>query len=163
MNETTPRVVYDCNIYVQALINLNCPASRCVEMAREGKALLFISPFVLAEIRELHEKLPAKYGITAETTDELARYVAAIATIILDIPEVYQHPFDPDDSHCVNLAAKTGSGAIVSRDRHLLNLVDNSRPEAQAFLSQFPSLRIVDPVEFLRALDQQRAAEAGSK
>jgi putative PIN family toxin of toxin-antitoxin system len=163
MNGTTPRVVYDCNIYVQALINLDGPASRCVESARQGKALLFVSPFVLAGIREIHEKLPSKYGVTAEQTDALARYVASFATIISDVPELYRHPFDPDDSHYVNLAAKTQSRLIVSRDRHLLNLMDNSRSEAQAFQSQFPSLRIIDPVEFLRTLDQERAAGAGPK
>lgn len=163
MNGTTPRVVYNCNIYVQALINLNGPASRCVETAREGNALLFVSPFVMAEIREIHEKLPAKYGVSAEQTDELARYVASFATIISDIPDTYLHPFDPDDSHYVNLAAKTESRLIVSRDRHLFNLMDNSRPEGLVFQSQFPSLRIIDPVEFLRALDEQRAAEEGSE
>src|SRR5437868_5509941 len=162
MNGTIPRVVYNCNIYVQALINLNGPASRCVETARDGKALLFLSPFVLAEIREIHEKLPAKYGVTAEQSDELARYVASFATIISDVPELYSHPFDPDDSHYVNLAAQTGSSLIVSRDRHLLNLMDNSRPEGQAFQSQFPSLHIIDPVKFLRALDQQRSTGPSS-
>jgi putative PIN family toxin of toxin-antitoxin system len=160
MNETAPRVVFDCNVYVQALINVNGPASRCVALAREGKVFLFVSPFVLAEIRELHGKLPAKYGVTAEQTDELAQYVAGFATIIFEILEVYHHPFDPNDSHYVNLAVKTDSTAIVSRDRHLLNLVDDSRPEGQAFLSLFPSLRIMDPVEFLRGFDERREAES---
>jgi predicted nucleic acid-binding protein len=103
---TPPRVVYDCNVYVQALINLNGPASRCVESAREGKASLFVSPFVLAE---------------------------------------------------------TNSALIVSRDRHLLDLMDISRAEAHAFRRQFPTLQIIDPVEFLRALDQRLAAEEGTE
>ena len=154
MTETPPRVVYDCNIYVQALINVNGPAGRCVETARQGKVLLFVSAFVLAEIREIHQKLSAKYGVTAEQTEELACSVASFANIVSDVPELYQHPFDPDDSHYVNLAARTDSRLIVSRDRHLLNLMDNSRSESQEFQARFPSLRILDPVEFLRELDE---------
>jgi putative PIN family toxin of toxin-antitoxin system len=154
MNERPPRVVYDCNIYVQALINVNGPAGRCVEEARQGAVLLFVSPFVLAEVREIHEKLPAKYGVTAEQTEELARSVASFGTIVADVPDVYSHPFDPDDSYYVNLAAKTDSQLIVSRDRHLLNLMDSSRPEGRDFQLRFPALSIIDPVELLRELDQ---------
>jgi len=103
MSATPPRVVYDCNIFAQTLINLRGPAARCIHEAQNGAAVLFTSQFVLSEIRELHEKLPAKYGVTAEQTDELARAILSFATVLTDIPDVYRHPFDPDDSHYVNL------------------------------------------------------------
>jgi predicted nucleic acid-binding protein len=51
MTPVPPIVVYDCNIFVQALINLNGPAGRCLEKAKEGHVLLFASPYVLAEVR----------------------------------------------------------------------------------------------------------------
>ncbi len=156
---TPPRVVYDCNIYVQALINLNGPAARCVELAHTGDALLFVSPFVLAEIRDIHEKLPSKYGVTAKQTEDLASYVISFATLISNVPEIYLHPFDPDDSHYVNLAVHTGSALIVSRDRHLLDLMDNVRVEARAFRQQFPLLQIIDPVAFLHILGPRPATE----
>jgi predicted nucleic acid-binding protein len=120
---------------------------------------LFVSPFVLAEIRELYEKLPAKYGITAADTDDLARNVVSFATTIFDIPEVYRHPIDPDDSLYVNLALCASARLIVSRDRHLLNLMDQSRREGQDFRGHFPAMRILDPVELLRELDEQSAQE----
>lgn len=150
MTSAPPKVVYDCNIFVQALINLHGPAGRCLQMARDGKVLLFVSPFVLAEIREIHLKVPAKYGVTAEQTDELARAVALTATIVTDVPDVYHHPYDPDDSHYVNLALKVAARLIVSRDRHLLMLADPTRKEGLEFQSRFPELRILDPVQFLR-------------
>jgi predicted nucleic acid-binding protein len=84
---------------------------------QDGEVVLFVSPFVLAEVREIHLKAPPKYGITAEQTDELARAVALLATIVTDVPEVYRHPYDPDDSAYVNLALKMGARLIVSRDR----------------------------------------------
>jgi putative PIN family toxin of toxin-antitoxin system len=152
MNGAPPNVVYDCNVFVQALINLNGPAGRCVQMAKDGEVLLFVSPFVLAEIREIHLKAPPKYGLTAGQTDELARAVALFATILTDVPDVYQHPYDPDDSAYVNLALKAEARLIVSRDRHLLMLSDASRKEGQEFQARFPGIRVLDPVKFLREL-----------
>ena len=157
MTPAPPKVVYDCNIFVQALINLNGPAARCVELAKAGRVLLFASPYVLAEVREIHLKTPAKYGITAEQTDELARAIASFATLVTDVPEVYRHPFDPDDSHYVDLAVKADARLIVSRDGHLLMLADSGRKEGQDFQARFPALRILDPVQFLRELERANA------
>ena len=154
MTATTPKVVFDCNIFVQALINLHGPAGRCVQKARDGEVSLFVSPFILSEIREIHLKTPLKYGITADQTEELAAAVAQFATLVTDVPEVYHHPFDPDDSAYVNLALKADARLIVSRDRHLLNLKDASRSEGKDFQARFPGFRIVDPVELLRELEQ---------
>jgi putative PIN family toxin of toxin-antitoxin system len=149
-----PKVVYDCNIFVQALINPYGPAGRCVQKARDGEVLLFVSPFVLAEIREIHLKLPPKYGVTEAQTDELARAATHFATLVTDVPELYRHPHDPDDSAYVNLALKADARLIVSRDRHLLMLADAGRKEGQEFQARFPALRILDPVELLRELEQ---------
>ena len=73
------------------------------------------------------------------------------------MPQVYQHPVDPDDSHYVNLAVKAEARLIVSRDRHLLMLADPARKEAQDFRQRFPALRILDPVQLLTELDQVRS------
>lgn len=152
MTPLPPRVVFDCNVFVQTLINLNGPAARCVQKAREEQVKRFASPYVLAEVREIHLKTPAKYGITAEQTDEMARTIASFATIIDEVPEVYTHPHDPDDSHYVNLAIKADARLIVSRDRHLLMLADVARKEGRDFQTQFPGFRIPDPVQLLREL-----------
>jgi putative PIN family toxin of toxin-antitoxin system len=159
MTPAPPRVVFDCNIFVQALINLHGPAGRCVQKAKDRHVHLFVSPFALAEIREIHLKTPAKYGITAEQTDELARAVALFASIVTDIPEVYRHPYDPDDSNYVNLALKADARLIVSRDRHLLLLADTARKEGKEFQALFPSLRILDPIQLLRELGPPTMAE----
>ena len=154
MSATPPKVVYDCNIFVQALINLHGPAGRCLQFAKDGRVMLFTSPYVLAEIREIHWKTPAKYGITAEQTDELARNLASFATLFTDVPEIYHHPYDPDDSHYVNLALKAEARLIISRDRHLLMLADPARKEGQDFQARFSAIRILDPVQLLGELEK---------
>jgi putative PIN family toxin of toxin-antitoxin system len=155
MTASKPQVVYDCNIFVQGLININGPAARCVEKAKDGQVLLFVSPYVLAEIREIHLKTPLKYRITSLQTQELAGTIIAFATLVTDVPDVYHHPYDPDDSHYVNLAIKADARLIVSRDRHLLMLADYARKEGQDFHTRFPNIRVLDPVQLLWELDQQ--------
>lgn len=153
MTATPPKVVFDCNIFVQALINLNGPAGRCVEEARNRQVLLFVSPYILAEVREIYLKTPPKYGITAEQTEELAASIPSFASLVTDVPELYRHPHDPDDSAYVNLALKVDARLIVSRDRHLLMLADANRAEGKDFQNRFPGFRIIDPVELLRELE----------
>jgi len=153
MTVPPPRVVYDCNIFVQSLINFNGPAGRCFQKAKDGRVLLIASPYVLGEVREIYQKTPAKYGITGEQADELARAIASFATIVADVPDLFHHPYDADDSHYVNLALKADARIIVSRDRHLLMLADGTRAEGKDFQSRFPTLRILDPVQLLRELE----------
>jgi putative PIN family toxin of toxin-antitoxin system len=155
MTSAPLKAVYDCNVFVQALINPNGPAGRCYDMAKDRRVLLIASPYVLAEVREIHTKTPPKYGLTAEQTDELARAVVSFATVLTDVPAVYDHPYDPDDSHYVDLALKADARLIVSRDRHLLMLADSRRKEGQDFQTRFPALQILGPVEFLRLLETQ--------
>jgi predicted nucleic acid-binding protein len=61
---------------------------------------------------------------------------------VMRIPEIYRNPFDPDDSHYVNLAVASNARLITSHDGDLLNLMDESRPEGRDFRRRFPDLQI---------------------
>ena len=156
MTRRPRHVVYDCVVFAQALISPGGPAGECVNLAREGKVRLFVSEYLVTEIRELDGKIPAKYGVTHQQVNELADQVILFGTFFSEVPSVYRHPHDPDDSHYVDLAVATNSALIVSRDRHLLNLMDDLRPEARDFKSRFPSLSVLAPEVFV----QQLRAEA---
>jgi uncharacterized protein len=159
MSSAGVNVVFDCVIYAQALINPNGVAGRCIDVAQDGHACLFLSEYVLNEIRELPSKLPAEYGVTPAQIERLVDGLLAFAVWVDEVPAVYAHPHDPDDSHYVNLALATGSELIVSRDRHLLNLMDAKRKEAQDFMRLFPTLRVLDPPAFLREIEDIYAPE----
>jgi putative PIN family toxin of toxin-antitoxin system len=154
MNPNPRRVVYDCNIFVQALINRNGPAGRCVTHALDGDVTLFLSHQVLAEIRDAPSKpTPARLGVTSKRVEILVERLLAVSRTILDAPTVFSYDRDPHDAHYINLALAANAELVVSRDRDLLDLMDPARLEALAFQHQFPSLRILDPVHFLRELD----------
>jgi putative PIN family toxin of toxin-antitoxin system len=119
---TPPRVVYDCNVFVQALINPAGPGGACVTKARDGEASLFVSQIILDEIRESHLKIPPKYGVTAIQTEALAKAVTLISTLVVNVPSVFSYARDPDDAHYVDLAAAAQAKLIVSRDRDLTEM-----------------------------------------
>jgi uncharacterized protein len=147
------KVVFDCPIYAQSLINPLGPAAACLSHVQTGRLTLFISNYVIKEIRELPRKVKPKLGVTPDRVERLIEDLAKYALTEDHVPDIYVHPHDPDDSHYVNLAIATNSRLIVSRDKHLLNLMDVSRSESRDFLSRFPFLRVIEPQTLLGELN----------
>ena len=84
------RVVYDCNIFTQALMNPLGPAGACVVAAIENRVTLFVSEFVLEEIRDIPNKpTPRSVGVTHQKAGERngdARSCAGVVYSIRRIP-----------------------------------------------------------------------------
>jgi len=150
------KVVFDCNVFLQALANPLGPAGQCVAMAFTGEVALYISPVVLDEIRRVtaYPKLVVRFNLRPDRVAALLANLPKIGVIIPTVPEVWRYDRDPDDAHYINLALAADARLVVSRDRDLLDLMDSSKPEAAQFQGRFPLLRIVDPVEFLREMDE---------
>jgi putative PIN family toxin of toxin-antitoxin system len=149
----TPRVVYDCNIFVQALLSTSGAAGECIRRAMAKEVALYLSKDLLSEIRETPFKpTPRKLGITVERTEHLISTLLEVSTVVNDVPLVFQYERDPDDAHYINLALAAQARLVVSRDRDLLDLMDHAKAEAIAFQKRFPDLRILEPAEFLKEL-----------
>jgi predicted nucleic acid-binding protein len=56
-------------------------------------------------------------------------------------------PRDPKDAPYVDLAVASNAGYLVSRDKDLLELMQD-----EAFRRRFPNLKILEPVSFLREI-----------
>jgi putative PIN family toxin of toxin-antitoxin system len=146
------KVVFDCNIFASALINIRGPAGQCLEIVQKGYLTLFVSDYLLQEIRELPSKIPLKYGVTAERVEQFIEDLSKYARAITNVPSVYVHPLDPDDSHYVDLAVATSAKLIVSRDKHLRKLMDERTKDGKEFHEKFPSLNIILPDVLLERL-----------
>jgi putative PIN family toxin of toxin-antitoxin system len=160
MSDTIPRVVYDCNIYAQALLNINGPGGSCVRRALSRKVSLFISERILSEIRELPFKsTPSRLGVTVARTDLLIQNILSVGELVTTIPSRFTYSRDPDDAHYVDLALARDANLVVSRDKDLLDLMNANLKDGKDFQSRFPTLRILDPVVFLRELDGSAKSE----
>jgi putative PIN family toxin of toxin-antitoxin system len=100
---TTRRAaVFDCNVFAQALINPRGPAGASVTAAQAGRVTLYVSDYILQEIRELPSKLPAKLGVTPERIERLIIELGKFTRLIESVPTGFQHSRDqPRDRHQV--------------------------------------------------------------
>jgi len=149
------KVVFDCNIFAQALMNPIGPAGACVQAAFDDQVTLFIADFVISEIREIPNKpTPAKAGVTLKKVEDLVQMLLAKAEFVSEVPPVFIHPIDPDDSDYVNLALAVDAKLIVSRDRHLLNLNNPAKPWSANFRARYPDMRIISAERLLGEIRQ---------
>ena len=153
------RVVFDCVVYTQAIINPDGPAGRCLALARDGTISLCTSDYLLSEIRELPHKLKPRLRITPQKVEDFILDLMSVSRHVETVPETYVLQRDPDDSHYINLAVAVGARLITSRDRDLLDLMDDARPESREFMQRFPSLQILTPEELLAQFNRAEAEE----
>lgn len=149
-------VVFDCNVYAQALINPRGPAGECVEAAFDGKVLVCLSRFVVNEVRKLPgNPTMARFRMPLERADQLLAKLSPLAVFIEAPPVVFEHPIDPKDGPYIDLAVAAGAAVITSRDKHLLNLTNPAKSWSADFRARFPWLRVMSPEAFLRELRYQ--------
>lgn len=150
-------VVFDCMVFLQATANRHSPAARALDFLDSGDLRLFVSPQILKEVRnvlnrpEVREKLP---GITAESVAALLTRLRKKATLIKEVPKVFDYSQrDPKDEPYINLAIATGASYIVSRDTDLLDLMRWDTENGRDFQKRFRGLKILDPVSFIQELE----------
>jgi putative PIN family toxin of toxin-antitoxin system len=148
-----PGVVFDCNIFVQALLKPNGPAGACKQVVDEGAVTLFVSPQVLTEVAEVLARPRIRQLAAALTLTRIEAFfenITAKAVSITNVPAEFLFERDPKDEPYVNLAIVAGANYLVSRDRDLLDLM-TLEGAGHAFRQRYPTLTILDPVAFLQA------------
>lgn len=154
------RVVFDCVVYAQAIINPDGSAGACLDLCRKGALSLCVSDYVLGEIRELPGKLTPRLQITDAKIEQLVADVLSFSRRVGSVPDVYVLQRDADDSHYINLALAAHAKLITSRDRDLLDLMDSARPESIEFQRRFADLRILTPEQLLDHVRVGRSSTA---
>lgn len=153
---TTPeRVVFDCNVFFQALASPRGPARRLLDYAASGELQLHVSEVVLAELNNvaLRPEIAAKYGLNATIVDEFVADIRFVAILVEEVPHIFDFPRDPKDAHYVDLAIAAHAKLIVSRDKDLLSLRDTATPEGRDFHFRFPDISVLTPPELLAIID----------
>jgi len=134
------RVVLDTNVLVSALLFGGIPA-RVTRLAIEGHILSATSPALLAE---LHGVLLAKFLFPSTIAEVIVMEWKTVSVVVEPTVEVSVIVSDPADNRVLECAVGAHADAIVSGDRHLLELqVFRGIPilSPHAFLEQWRSAR----------------------
>jgi uncharacterized protein len=146
------RVVFDCNVFVQSAARPRGPSAACFELAERREVELCVSRDVLDEVQDvlLRPRVRARFPVlTPRLIAEFLVRLRRTSTLIESVEPVLQYPRDRDDEPYLNLAAAAQATWLVSRDNDLLALASDKSEFAQALRASYPSLQIVDPVQFL--------------
>ena len=152
-----PVVVFDCMIYLQSLLNETGLAVECFELFERGDVTLIVSDEILEEIADVltRPKLQSKYSrLTRERADKLLEILRETAKVLKSVPSHFKYSRDTKDEKYVNAAVESEADYIVSRDNDLLDLMTGHADEAKEFRQRFRHLQIVEPVEFLRIIQE---------
>ncbi len=157
MNLLRPRVVFDCNVFLQALTRRSGPAAEALRLIEANRATLYLSRMILRELRtvleypEIRKKNP---HVTDVVVAEFLEHVAFRGVLVREVPRAIQFSRDPDDEPYLDLVAAVKADYLVTRDGDLLSLTTDYSNEAKEFRQRFPSLKIVTPVGFLNVLSE---------
>ncbi len=166
MTSTPPGAVFDCVVFVQALANRKGPAYACKQFVDNGQVTLYLSPQTANEVSEVlrRPKLRQKFRtLSPEKVEAFLKDLAEKAVSLSDVPSVFSYARDPKDEPYVNLAAASGARYLVTWDKDLLDLMNETREESRAFRQRFPNLIILDPVAFLQEMRQRdQSADRGT-
>ena len=153
-----PHVVFDCNIFIQVLLNPKSVAAKCFESIRNRQAVLFVSKDTLIEIRDvvfrpnIISRLP---DATAEQIEAFIDEIKNISGYFKTVPKSFKFERDPKDEIIIDLAVFCEADYIVTWDKDLLDLMAGIDIESKEFRQRFRPLKVVEPIEFLRIIEEK--------
>jgi putative PIN family toxin of toxin-antitoxin system len=156
----SPRVVFDCNVLLQAAAREKGVAAKCLNLAESGLIQLIVSREVLTEVEDVlnRPEIRAHFpDLSDEIVGALLKRLQKSSILIRLVPKKFSYPRDEDDEPYINLAVAAGADFIVSHDRDLLDLMTGHTDECKEFRQRFRSLRIIEPTEFLKLIEESES------
>lgn len=157
MSRAYPRVVFDTNVLLQALLNPLGPSGLCFDLARQSQIQLFISESTLSEIEEVIARPGIRSLMHENPTDQIERFLSelkAVAYHAIGKTDIFRLDRDPKDEMIVELAVGCDADYIVSWDNDLLELMTGFDAASKEFRQRFRGIKVVDPNAFLNAIGE---------
>jgi putative PIN family toxin of toxin-antitoxin system len=156
----SPRVVFDCNVLLQAAARERSVAAKCLNLAESGLIQLCVSREVLAETEDVLNR-PEIRAHFPDLSDEIVgaflKRLQHLSVLVRLVPKEFSYPRDEDDEPYINLAVAAGADFIISRDKDLLDLMTGHTNECKEFRQRFRSLRVVEPAQFLKLIEESES------
>lgn len=113
------KIILDTNVFISGIF-FGGPPGKILQVWRDGRFTLVLSPDILEEYQRVAEALNRKYPPVDLT--ELLELIVVEADMIQ--PEALKEPVsaDPDDDMFIACALTSGARLIVSGDKHLLDV-----------------------------------------
>lgn len=135
------RIVCDTNVVVSGLLWKGTPR-QVLALVEQGEISLFTSRILLDELDKVlrYPKLTCILNKSSLTRQDIFRWLVRHATLVM--PKPLDHvgvPADPSDDHVLACAVSASADAVVSGDKHILDILS------------FCGIPILTASQFLRA------------
>ena len=127
------KVVLDTNVFISSLFWKGAPY-QIFKRILEGAILNFVSPQILAEIKE---RLLDKFKLLPEKVKEFLEIIIFNSQIVYPKKKVNIVKKDPEDNKILECALEAKASFVISGDGHLLEI------------KKYKGIKIVSPKEFL--------------
>lgn len=152
------RAVFDCNIFIQVLLNPKSVAAKCFDLVLKREIVLFVSKATLDEVRNVIFRPNIISRLPDATKERIEMFIEQIvdnAVYLKTVPSKFEFERDPKDEMIIDLAVECETDFIVTRDKDLLDLMIGSNDDSKMFRQRFRPLKIVEPIEFLRIVREK--------
>lgn len=149
------KVIFDCNIFLQAFLSAKGIASKCLKLVEDKVIDLYISHDIFNEVKAVLSRPEFQAKFPHATIENLAVFLENIqesATFIRPVGNHFELSRDKKDEPYLNLAIEIKADFIVSWDKDLLYLMNDISVEAKEFRQKSRPLKIVEPIEFLEII-----------
>lgn len=149
-------VVYDCMLFFMRAARPK-RVRETFQLVEENVVEYCLSASVLSEIHDVLTRSTHQRQFPALTADRVNAFLEDItrrARFFENVPDVYELQRDPKDSKYINLALAAEAPYLVTRDKDLLDLMNEAKSEGQDFQRRFRQLRIIEPLEFVREMER---------
>ena len=152
------KIVFDCNIYLQAFLSAKGAASKCKELIDTNLIELYISRDIFNEIKDVLTRPEIRAKFPHTTPEAVAAFIEDInekANFVRSVQKHFDFFRDRKDEPYINLAVEVGAHYIISRDKDLLYLMTGFDIDGKEFRQRFRLLKIVAPAVFLRIIQEK--------
>ena len=139
------KVVLDTNVFVSAVLNPVGNPGRIIELVKQGRLKLIVSPDILAEI-ESTLSYPRLIKLHKKSSKWIKAFVKELSDKAIITPgtlELDAIKDDPSDNIYLACAVEGLANFIISGDQHLTKL------------KTFQRIRIVPPTRFLEIIQEE--------
>jgi putative PIN family toxin of toxin-antitoxin system len=160
-----PRVVFDCNVLVQAISNEAGPAGQALGLLQQNRIEVYASRAVLKELGKVFQYPSVRARFPELDDHRIEMFVKKFtfrATLLRQVPQAFDYPRAPQDEPYIDLAAAAKANFLVSRDKDLLSLATDRSLLGKQFRQRYPRLRVLNPVAFLAIVAPKYGSVTGT-
>ena len=160
MANAIAKVIFDCNIFLQAFLSTKGAASKCQKSVDNDLVELYISRDVFNEVKNVLNRPEFQVKFPHAASENLTIFLEHIkekAVFVRSVGKHFELARDKKDEPYLNLAIEVHADFIITWDKDLLDLMTDISIEGKEFRQKSRPLKIVEPIEFLKIIEKEDA------